>query len=62
MDEIKEMQEKVDVEIEAFIHGAMCISYSGHCVLSNMVHRDANHSGCAQSCRWKYGLFGTICR
>lgn len=58
MDEIKEMQEKVDVEIEAFIHGAMCISYSGRCVLSNhMVHRDANRGGCAQSCRWKYGLF-----
>jgi len=55
---IKEMQEKVDVEIEAFIHGAMCISYSGRCVLSNhMVHRDANRGGCAQSCRWKYGLF-----
>ena len=52
------MQEKVDVEIEAFIHGAMCISYSGRCVLSNhMVHRDANRGGCAQSCRWKYGLF-----
>lgn len=58
MKEIKEMQEKVDVEIEAFIHGAMCISYSGRCVLSNhMVHRDANRGGCAQSCRWKYGLF-----
>ena len=56
--EIQEMQEKVDVEIEAFIHGAMCISYSGRCVLSNhMVHRDANRGGCAQSCRWKYGLF-----
>ena len=52
------MQEKVDVEIEAFIHGAMCISYSGRCVLSNhMVRRDANRGGCAQSCRWKYGLF-----
>ena len=58
MAEIQEMQEKVDVEIEAFIHGAMCISYSGRCVLSNhMVRRDANRGGCAQSCRWKYGLF-----
>lgn len=58
MQEIQEMQDKVDVEIEAFIHGAMCISYSGRCVLSNhMVHRDANRGGCAQSCRWKYGLF-----
>ncbi|HFI0463369.1 TPA: U32 family peptidase [Streptococcus suis] len=58
MAEIEAMQEKVDVEIEAFIHGAMCISYSGRCVLSNhMENRDANRGGCCQSCRWKYGLF-----
>ncbi|RKQ35683.1 peptidase U32 family protein [Oceanobacillus halophilus] len=58
MDEIKEMRQKTDVEIEAFIHGAMCISYSGRCVLSNhMSNRDANRGGCSQSCRWKYGLF-----
>lgn len=58
MQEIFEMQEKVDVEIEAFIHGAMCISYSGRCVLSNhMSQRDANRGGCSQSCRWKYGLY-----
>ncbi|WP_163969752.1 peptidase U32 family protein [Oceanobacillus halotolerans] len=58
MDEIKEMQEKTDVEIEAFIHGAMCISYSGRCTLSNhMSNRDANRGGCSQSCRWKYDLF-----
>lgn len=58
LEEIQEMNENVDVEIEAFIHGAMCISYSGRCVLSNhMSHRDANRGGCAQSCRWKYGLF-----
>lgn len=58
MAEIFEMQDKVDVEIEAFIHGAMCISYSGRCVLSNhMAQRDANRGGCCQSCRWKYGLF-----
>ncbi|MDO4774406.1 MAG: U32 family peptidase [Aerococcaceae bacterium] len=58
MAEVREMQAKVDVEIEAFIHGAMCISYSGRCVLSNhMSHRDANRGGCSQSCRWKYGLF-----
>ncbi|PXW91781.1 putative protease [Streptohalobacillus salinus] len=56
--EIREMKEKVDIEIEAFIHGAMCISYSGRCVLSNhMTSRDANRGGCAQSCRWKYDLF-----
>ncbi|WP_369670963.1 peptidase U32 family protein, partial [Enterococcus faecium] len=46
------------VEIEAFIHGAMCISYSGRCTLSNhMSMRDANRGGCSQSCRWKYDLF-----
>ncbi|MFB1049376.1 U32 family peptidase [Paraliobacillus sp. JSM ZJ581] len=58
LEEIKEMKEKVDIELEAFIHGAMCISYSGRCVLSNhMTARDANRGGCAQSCRWKYDLF-----
>lgn len=58
MEEIKEIRQKTDVEIEAFIHGAMCISYSGRCTLSNhMSARDANRGGCSQSCRWKYGLF-----
>lgn len=58
MEEIKEMKEKTSVEIESFIHGAMCISYSGRCVLSNhMSSRDANRGGCSQSCRWKYDLF-----
>ncbi|RLK62732.1 U32 family peptidase [Atopobacter sp. AH10] len=58
MEEIRYMRERVNVEIEAFVHGAMCISYSGRCVLSNhMANRDANRGGCAQSCRWKYGLF-----
>lgn len=58
MEEVKEIREKTDVEIEAFIHGAMCISYSGRCVLSNhMSGRDANRGGCSQSCRWKYDLF-----
>lgn len=58
MDEINEMRDHIDVEVEAFIHGAMCISYSGRCVLSNhMENRDANRGGCCQSCRWKYGLF-----
>jgi putative protease len=58
MEEIREIKKNVDVEIEAFIHGAMCISYSGRCVLSNhMTNRDANRGGCAQSCRWKYDLF-----
>lgn len=47
-----------DLPIEVFVHGGMCISYSGRCVLSNhMTGRDANRGGCAQSCRWKYRLF-----
>lgn len=59
MNEIKEIMAKIppELEIEAFIHGAMCISYSGRCLLSNyMVGRDANRGECAQSCRWKYNL------
>lgn len=56
-EEIKEMKEKVDIEIEAFIHGAMCIAYSGRCTLSNhMTARDSNRGGCCQSCRWDYDL------
>lgn len=58
MAEIKEIRANTSVEIEAFIHGAMCISYSGRCTLSNhMANRDANRGGCCQSCRWQYGLF-----
>ncbi|UUV98285.1 peptidase U32 family protein [Vagococcus luciliae] len=58
MDEVAKIRQNTDIEIEAFIHGAMCISYSGRCTLSNhMSHRDANRGGCSQSCRWKYDLF-----
>jgi putative protease len=59
MAEIDEMKRRVpDVEIEAFIHGAMCSSYSGRCVLSNhFTDRDSNRGGCCQSCRWKYDLY-----
>ena len=50
-------QQVPDIEIEAFVHGAMCISYSGRCLLSSfMCGRDANRGDCAQSCRWKYYL------
>lgn len=60
MEEIREIRNNTDVEIETFIHGAMCISYSGRCTLSNhMSRRDANRGGCSQSCRWKYELFET---
>ena len=57
--EIKEIIDKTpkDMEFEAFIHGAMCISYSGRCLLSNyMANRDANRGECAHPCRWKYYL------
>ncbi|HEQ1001676.1 peptidase U32 family protein [Streptococcus pyogenes] len=58
MAELADIRKRTDVEIEAFVHGAMCISYSGRCVLSNhMSHRDANRGGCSQSCRWKYDLY-----
>lgn len=57
--EIKEIRENIpkEMDIEAFMHGAMCISYSGRCLISNyMTGRDANRGSCAQSCRWKYSL------
>ncbi len=57
--EIKEIREKIpyDMEIECFVHGAMCISYSGRCLLSNfMTGRDANQGECSHPCRWKYAL------
>ena len=58
MAELAEIRKRTDVEIEAFVHGAMCISYSGRCTLSNhMSMRDANRGGCSQSCRWKYDLY-----
>ncbi|TYP73796.1 peptidase U32 family protein [Paenibacillus methanolicus] len=58
LEEIAEIKANVDVEIEAFIHGAMCSSYSGRCVLSNhFTDRDSNRGGCCQSCRWKYDLY-----
>jgi len=56
---IKEIVEKTpeDLEIETFVHGAMCISYSGRCLLSHyMTGRDGNRGDCAQPCRWKYHL------
>lgn len=56
-EEIKEIIDKTGVEIEMFIHGAMCASYSGRCVLSNyFTNRDANRGGCAQICRWNFDL------
>lgn len=57
--EIKEIREKIpeEMEIESFIHGAMCISYSGRCLLSNyFTGRDANQGACTHPCRWKYAV------
>ncbi|MDF9407823.1 U32 family peptidase [Pelotomaculum isophthalicicum JI] len=57
LDEIAEIRERVGVELEIFVHGAMCVSYSGRCLLSNyFTGRDANRGDCAQSCRWRYAL------
>lgn len=57
--EIREIREKTDpqLEIECFVHGAMCVSYSGRCLLSNyLTHRDSNRGACSHPCRWKYYL------
>jgi len=55
--EIAEIKKKVDIEIEVFAHGAVCISYSGRCFLSKyMSARDANDGECAHPCRWKYAV------
>ena len=57
--EIKEIRAHIpeDMQIESFIHGAMCISYSGRCLLSNfLVGRDANQGACTHPCRWKYSV------
>lgn len=57
--EIADIRQNIspEMDIEAFVHGAMCISYSGRCLLSNyMADRDANHGACSHPCRWKYHL------
>jgi putative protease len=57
LDEIQEIKERVEVEIEIFIHGAMCVSYSGRCLLSHfMTGRSANYGECAHPCRYRYTL------
>lgn len=59
LEEIKEIRAHIpeDMEIESFIHGAMCISYSGRCLLSNyFTGRDANQGACTHPCRWKYAV------
>lgn len=59
LEEICEIRKRIpeELELEAFVHGAMCVSYSGRCLLSNyMAHRDANQGACAHPCRWNYSL------
>lgn len=56
-EEIREIRRRVAVPLEVFVHGALCISYSGRCLLSNyLTGRDANRGDCAQACRWRYAL------
>lgn len=57
LEEIQEIRTKVNLELEVFVHGAMCVSYSGRCLLSNyFTGRGANLGECAQPCRWRYAL------
>lgn len=57
-EDIQDIKNNVNIELEMFIHGAMCASYSGRCVLSNyLTNRDANRGGCAQICRWDFDLY-----
>ena len=58
IEEIRDIHERVpDIDLEVFVHGAMCVSYSGRCLLSSYItHRDANLGVCTNSCRWKYKL------
>lgn len=58
MDEIRYITKNIKTNTETFIHGGMCVNYSGRCTISNaLTLRDANRGGCAQSCRWKYHLY-----
>jgi peptidase, U32 family len=57
-EEMVEIKKNTSLELEVFIHGGMCCSYSGRCVMSNhLTNRDANRGGCAHSCRWNYSLY-----
>ncbi|MDM8538479.1 U32 family peptidase [Desulfobacterales bacterium HSG17] len=57
LDEIKEISDNCEIETETFIHGAMCVSYSGRCLLSNFLSgRDSNQGLCSHPCRWKYSV------
>ncbi len=56
--EIRKIKDKTKIQLEVFIHGGMCTSFSGRCMLSNyLTQRDANRGGCAHSCRWNYDVY-----
>ena len=58
LDEIKEIRDNTDLELESFVHGAVCMSYSGRCLLSNFLNnRDANGGECSQVCRWNFKTY-----
>ena len=57
-EDIIDIKKSINIELEVFIHGAMCASYSGRCVLSNfLTNRDSNRGGCSQICRWDFDLY-----
>jgi len=58
LDEVEEIRQQCpDIELEVFVHGALCIAYSGRCLLSGYFnHRDANQGSCTNACRWEYGM------
>lgn len=57
-EDLSKIRNTVDIDLEYFIHGAMCVNYSGRCMLSNYYsRRDANRGGCSQSCRWYYDIY-----
>ena len=57
-EDLEDIKKNIDIELEVFIHGAMCASYSGRCVLSNfLTNRDSNRGGCSQICRWDFDLY-----
>ncbi|MGL5722226.1 MAG: peptidase U32 family protein [Brevinema sp.] len=58
LDEIKKIKDAVDIELEVFVHGAVCMAYSGRCLLSNyMTGKDANKGDCSQTCRWNFNMY-----
>ncbi len=62
LDEIEEIRQRCpDIELEVFVHGALCVAYSGRCLLSGyMTHRDGNQGSCTNSCRWKYDVHEAV--